>query len=323
MIMKITREEFRRYTNGQSSAAEKAKIERWLHEQEGELEEAPGENYQLRSAWDKLSTNIEDKVKVIDVAVQGKPAIQRLSFIIGLAASLILVLGLGWYIYQQDRSALPIEKQASLKTVRTEAGQRLTLTLSDGSHIVLNGKSELEYPLQFEGAQRLVKLRGEALFDIAHDPNKPFIIHTDSTFTQVLGTRFNLKAYAEDRQVLLTVERGKVRFGRYAQSDQVLLTAGMQGVMNFHEPVLSRNVETTDAVAWTEDAFVIKNEPLEAVAKRLERRYGVKIIIESKALKTLTVTGTFKKTSLDNMMSSLAFSTGIKYTIDNKTITIR
>ncbi|ULT23762.1 FecR family protein [Sphingobacterium sp. E70] len=149
--MKITREEFRRYTNGQSSATEKAKIERWLHEQEGELEEAPGENHQLRSAWDKLSTNIEDKVKVIDVAVQGKPAIQRLSFIIGLAASLILVLGLGWYIYQQDRSALPIEKQASLKTVRTEAGQRLTLTLSDGSHIVLNGKSELEYPLQFEG----------------------------------------------------------------------------------------------------------------------------------------------------------------------------
>ncbi|ULT23763.1 DUF4974 domain-containing protein [Sphingobacterium sp. E70] len=93
--------------------------------------------------------------------------------------------------------------------------------------------------------------------------------------------------------------------------------------MNFHEPVLSRNVETADAVAWTEDTFVIKNEPLEAVAKRLERRYGVKIIIESKALKMLTVTGTFKKISLADMMSSLAFSTGIKYTIDNKTITIR
>lgn len=319
--MKITEEEIKRYASGHSSLEERRRVDTWLKENDQMAEPAPGEAEQLQSAWNRLSINIIQEVKLVDTPIRRVNS-KLLSSIGAIAASLVMLIGLGWLAYQYV-TPVPTLKNAVLKKVHTEAGQRLTVTLSDGSIIVLNGMSELEYPEKFDGRQRLVKLRGEGFFNIAHDESKPFIVNTDSSFTQVLGTRFNLKAYADDEQVVMTVERGKVRFGRYDQRDQVVLTKGMQGIMDFHKAVRSTQVLPEDAIDWTEDSFVIKNEPLANVAKRLERRYAVKVNIESQSLRSLTVTGTFKNAELEEILHSLAFSTGINYTMKNKTITIR
>lgn len=316
--MNITEEEIKRYASGQSSLEEKKRIETWLKENDPIVEPAPGEREQLQSAWNKLSINMKQHAELVDTPVKRV----NYRFLSSIAASLVILIGVGWFTYRYVTS-VPAPKNAVLKKVRTEAGQRLTITLSDGSSIILNGKSELEYPEKFDGQQRLVKLRGEGFFDIAHDEHKPFIVNTDSSVTQVLGTRFNLKAYADDEQIVMTVERGKVRFGRYDQKDQVVLTKGMQGIMDFHKVVRRNQVLPEDAMDWTEDSFVIKNEPLANVAKRLERRYAVQVNIESQPLRSLTVTGTFKNAGLEDIMNSLAFSTGINYTIKNKIITIR
>ncbi|WP_343554936.1 FecR domain-containing protein [Sphingobacterium sp.] len=319
--MKITEQEIKRYASGHSSSEEKKRVETWLKDQDQIFGPAPGEAEQLRSAWNKLSANMSQ-----DGQLTGTPNkrvnYKFLSAIGTIAASLVMLIGLGWLAYQFVTS-VPAKKHALLKKVHTEAGQRLTVTLSDGSQIVLNGKSELEYPEKFDGQQRLVKLKGEGFFDIAHDESKPFIVNTDSSFTQVLGTRFNLKAYTDDEQVVLTVERGKVRFGRYDQRDQVVLTKGMQGIMEFHKAVRSSEVLPEEATDWKKDTFVIKNESLASVAKRLERRYAVQVNIESQSLRLLTVTGTFTNTNLEDILSSLAFSTGIDYTIKDKIVTIR
>ncbi len=319
--MKITEEEIKRYASGHSSSEEKQRVQTWLKENDQMLECAPGEEEQLKSVWNRLSADMRQDVKLTDIPNK-KVSYKLLSAIGTIAASLIMLIGLGWLGYQFVTS-VPANKNAVVKRVHTEAGQRLTVTLSDGSQIVLNGKSELEYPEKFDGQQRLVKLKGEGFFDIAHDESKPFIVHTDSSFTQVLGTRFNLKAYADDEQVVLTVERGKVRFGRYDQRDQVVLTKGMQGIMEFHKAVRSGQVLPEEATDWTKDSFVIKNESLASVAKRLERRYAVQVHIESQSLRLLTVTGTYTDTNLEDILSSLAFSTGIDYTIKGKIVTIR
>ncbi len=319
--MNITEEEIKRYASGQSSLDEKKRIETWLKENDPIVGPAPGEGEQLQSVWNKLSINMKQHAELVDTPVK-RANYRFLSSIAAIAASLVILIGVGWFTHRYITS-VPAPKNAVLKKVHTEAGQRLTVTLSDGSSIILNGKSELEYPEKFDGQQRLVKLRGEGFFDIAHDERRPFIVNTDSSFTQVLGTRFNLKAYADDEQIVMTVERGKVRFGRYDKKDQVVLTKGMQGIMDFHKAVRRNRVLPEDAMDWTEDSFVIKNEPLANVAKRLERRYAVQVNIDSQPLRSLTVTGTFRNVSLEDFMNSLAFSTGINYTIKNKTITIR
>jgi ferric-dicitrate binding protein FerR (iron transport regulator) len=318
--MKITEEEIKKYASGHSTLEEKERIEAWLKQNDPIVEPAPGEQEQLQSVWNRLSMSMEQPGQLVDTPIK-RINYKFLSSIAAIAASVVMIFGLGWFTYQ-CLMPVPVSKNLVLKKVRTEAGQRLTVTLSDGSIIVLNGKSELEYPEKFDGQQRLVKLRGEGFFDIAHDERKPFIVNTDSSFTQVLGTRFNLKAYADDQQVVMTVERGKVRFGRYDQKDQVVLTKGMQGIMDIHKAVRSNQALPADAMDWTEDSFVIKNEPMSNVAKRLERRYAVQVNIESQSLRSLTVTGTFKNTNLEEILSGLAFSTGINYTIKNKTITI-
>lgn len=316
--MNITEEEIKRYASGHSSLEEKKRIETWLKENDQIVEPAPGEGEQLQSTWNKLSINMKQHAQFVDTPIKRV----NYRFLFSIAASMVILIGVGCLTYRYVTS-VPVQNNAVLKKVHTEAGQRLTVTLSDGSSIILNGKSELEYPEKFDGQQRLVKLRGEGFFDIAHDERRPFIVNTDSSFTQVLGTRFNLKAYADDAQIVMTVERGKVRFGRYDQKDQVVLTKGMQGIMDFHKAVRSNQVLPEDAMDWTEDSFVIKNESLANVAKRLERRYAVQVNIDSQQLRSLTVTGTFKNANLEDIMNSLAFSTGINYTIKNKTITIR
>lgn len=318
----MTTEELKRYANGQSSFEERQRIDRWLLEQEKDLPEVPGEREQLHMVWERLSNDTGVDVESSPVVLSNTSKIKPLQYLMKVAASVLFIVGFSWCVYHFYGEASSGQSQI-MRTVHTEAGQKLKIRLPDGSKIVLNSESELCYPEKFAKDQRLVTLRGEAFFDIAHDSDRPFIVHTDSTFTEVLGTQFDLKAYSEDKQVLLTVTRGKVRFGRYHQSDQVLLTAGMQGVMNFQQPVKSHMVDVADKIDWTENSLVIKDEKLADVAKRIERMYGVEIIITSKEISALTVTGTFKGARVDHILNSLSFSTGVKYTIKDKIITIR
>jgi ferric-dicitrate binding protein FerR (iron transport regulator) len=86
---------------------------------------------------------------------------------------------------------------------------RQLINLPDGSKVVLNANSKLEYPPGFSNNTREVYLDGEAYFDIAHDPGKPFIVHTGSISTRVLGTAFNINAYRSQQFVEVTVTRVK------------------------------------------------------------------------------------------------------------------
>src|SRR5690606_37889089 len=86
------------------------------------------------------------------------------------------------------------------------------LFLADGTKVWLNAASRISYGKNFgNGALRDVYLDGEAFFDVAHDPDKPFIVHTSSIQIKVLGTSFNVRSYAEDNTIETTLVQGKVR----------------------------------------------------------------------------------------------------------------
>ncbi|SMG05844.1 FecR family protein [Sphingobacterium psychroaquaticum] len=319
--MNISPEEFKRYAKGEASPLEKGKIESWLNQQEDGGTEATGEDEQLAAVWRKLSATagIEDEI----TNIRGGRSLRkgRLIMLSKIAACFVFAMGIGWLV--KDYFIKPtVLEAAPMKTVRTEAGQRMNITLPDGSKVLLNAESELEFPEAFTADNRLVTLNGEAFFDVAHDKSKPFIVHTDSSYTKVLGTQFNLSAYGSDAKAVLTVERGKVMFGRHDSKEQVVLTVGMQGTLAYNKGVTSQTVQPEQESAWKERVLQLSNEPLSEVAKKIERWYGVSIKIKSENLKSLTVTGSYREKSLEQVLSSLEFTTGLKYEIKDKVVTI-
>jgi transmembrane sensor len=128
-----------------------------------------------------------------------------------VAASLIAGLSISvtaaWYYRYMllDRVSPIMTKQLVAAN-----GQMVNITLADGTKVWLNGGSKLTYPESFRGKKREVMLVGEAFMDVAHDPEKAFIVHTGNVHTQVLGTSFNVKAYPEDSFIKVDVKSGKV-----------------------------------------------------------------------------------------------------------------
>lgn len=317
--MKIDPEEFKRYSNDESSDTEKAKIDKWLNQQEEDLPEAVGEQHQLSSVWDKLSevTSYSEPTGVEPIS-RGRHSLILFSKV---AACAVLFLGLTWLLAGR---LFPVDEESpiQMRIVETEPGQQMNVNLSDGTKIILNAGSRLEFPESFADSTRLVHLTGEAFFDVAHDAKKPFIIHTDSSYTRVLGTSFNLSAYRDDAYAVLTVKRGKVMFGRIDQREQHILTVGMQGMLTYNKGITEAYSRLGQEDAWTDNTLAFSNEPLSDVAKKIARWYGVSVDIQSQSLTSLTVTGSYKGMSLEKVLNSLAFSTGLTYKVNNKVVTI-
>ena len=315
--MKISPEEFYRYNQGLSSNEERRKIETWLEQEENEdLPAVAGEEKRLELVWENLRAHTEN----------GEPVgrwRQNLGLFTKIAAMLFLVAGFGWYFFKTNYSVNRASFSARMKTVVTGKSQRLTVTLPDGSVIQMNTSSELSYPEKFTGKLRSVKFKGEALFSIARNEAMPFVIQTDSVSTKVLGTKFNLRSYTNEKMVALTVLHGKVQFGRIGVADdQLILTKGMQGMVIKGKKAYMHMIDAEKATAWQSNTFYMDDERLDAVAERLANWYGIEVLIKSEKLKSVTVTGTYKQASLIKIMEGLSYSTGLKYTFKNQVLTI-
>jgi ferric-dicitrate binding protein FerR (iron transport regulator) len=168
------------------------------------------------------------------------------------------------------------------------------IKLPDGSVVLLNAGSYLDYPTSFENyPTREVTLLGEAYFDIKHDPTKEFIVYTGKLKTTVLGTAFNIKAYAGDSSITVTVTRGKVKvsddkqvFGIITPDQELTFDKG-------HDRVKQRTVESKESIAWTERDIFFDDTTLGEAMDRLESKFDVDIDFEDTYSKNCRFTATF------------------------------
>lgn len=204
-----------------------------------------------------------------------------------VAAVLVLPL-IGVSLYQASRYL------SDTDTVWVEEciapGQKGQITLSDGTEVWLNSGSRLIYPSDFSGRSRKVFFTGEGLFDVAYDSRRPFEISSGETLTKVLGTRFNLKSYSEDRNVELSLLEGSVSFV-YRNSDgedaECLLSPGeMLDYDKDTESVRKMSFSVADYSSWKDNRLYFRNMTLEEIARELERTFGVDIVIMNEALKS-------------------------------------
>jgi len=183
----------------------------------------------------------------------------------------------------------------NMREVRTEPGQKARLELSDGSSVILNASSVLRFPEQFQSDERDVELQGEAFFDVAEQHGSRFVIRAGDAVIQVVGTRFDVKAWPDDESIDVAVERGKVLVRSTATARQgVILTEGqMTSVPHGSDPSQPQNALLPLSTAWLHGQLLFDHTPLRDALKQIERKYGLRFSPVDSVLATRHLSATF------------------------------
>jgi ferric-dicitrate binding protein FerR (iron transport regulator) len=210
------------------------------------------------------------------------------------------------------------ENQIITKTTGSKGKQRYRLP--DGSIVWLNENSTVSYPEKFNAHKREIHLTGEAFFEVAENPLKPFIIHGGHTVTQVLGTSFNLKTKPDEDIVEVTVVSGKVSFFKEdAPGQKVILTAGLKGLYQKSLDSVYRSVNTDfNFRAWQDNRLIFENLLLQEVINILEKQYKIVIKPANPAILNCRFTSTFEQARLEEILQAITLSLDLHYHYDGK-----
>ncbi|MBO9618819.1 MAG: FecR family protein [Niabella sp.] len=226
-----------------------------------------------------------------------KKTFRNLYINLSVAASLILLIFMGWrFLY--SRSVRPDKE---LNTVSTVNGTKSSITLPDGTVVRINKNTKLTYPKTYGTDLREVSLDGEAFFDVKRDEEHPFVVHTNNFDVRVLGTAFNVRAYAKDARTETTLIRGAVQVLLKGRNNKIInLRPNEKLVLNNEsntvqgnkaigkeEPFISvvktpfiMKDSTTMETLWANNEIVFNQETFAEIIPKLERWYGVHFEVE-------------------------------------------
>lgn len=168
----------------------------------------------------------------------------------------------------------------AFNTIETPRGSQYKVILPDGSNVWLNASSSLKYPVIFNGNKRNVELAGEAYFEVAKSKEMPFVVHTQTQDVQVLGTHFNINAYADETATKTTLLEGKVLVSKGAESK--MMKPGEQ-VINANQSrvlELSTMTDATESIAWKNGLFLFNHNDLHTIMHQISRWYDVEVDFE-------------------------------------------
>lgn len=215
-----------------------------------------------------------------------------------------------------------LDQKEAFNTIALPRGSRpLQLVLSDGTVTWLNAASTITYPTTFTGQERQVKIEGEVYFEVAHNKNKPFIVQTSISRVQVLGTHFNIKAYADEPSTDVTLIEGSVRVEKIGQENAaVLLQPGQQAVVAESIQLL-KEADLEAAVAWKNGYFSLKGADLYSIMRQVARWYDVEVLYEGKFSDQKFVGVLSRDISLNDLLKSLE-EYDIEGQLENRKLTL-
>ena len=256
------------------------------------------------------------------------------SWHVAASVSLLLLCSVALWWWQSDTlptdssqvSSRFINNKELLEEVnRTE--NTIRIHLQDGTVVSLAKDSRLTYPRKFDGQQRVVYLSGEAFFDVAKNPDRPFLVYANETVTKVVGTSFRIKAYATAPNVIVAVRTGRVSV--FAQKDfdlnpvtpqtkGVVLTPNQQAIFSRQEAQLQKTlVEQPVLLAppAEQPSFDFDNTPIHTVFALLEKAYGVDIVYDDALFTNRTLTVSLEDESLYEKLDVICKTVGVSYQI--------
>jgi len=204
-------------------------------------------------------------------------------------------------------------------------GGQFFIKLSDGTQVWLNSESQLKYPVAFrQGETRKVELvYGEAYFEVSpsseHEGAK-FKVLNQSQEIEVLGTKFNLKAYNDESHIYTTLVEGKVSIN--SETTNKMLSPSEQAILSLDDNIMKiAVVDTYHEIAWKDGIFSFRGKKLKDIMRVLSRWYNVKIIFENKKLESVKFKGTLsKEQSIEEILSIMKSNTINNYNINSKSI---
>lgn len=252
-----------------------------------------------------------------------------------IAASVIILLGIGWLLNRKNIDQKPVgvyqeilsQIKEPLVVQENNTDKPRLISLHDGSTILLQPKSRITFATSFKGNKREVFLSGEAFFEVAKDPHKPFYVYAKTLATKVLGTSFKVSAFENDTEVKVVVKTGKVSvfpMTKQAVASQqaddklggMVLTPNQQIVFTPKELRLTRSLIANPNVLELQiqsQSFVFKGTPIKEVFEILEKSYGVKIIFDAELMKNCYLTASLSDEPLFEKINLICKTIGAEY----------
>jgi len=273
---------------------------------------------QVDASWNEVRTSIYDGY-LSTFFGNGFRVAATLAF---LVASLMVFQHLS-----SEEDLFSLQEESSRYIVKyAEKGTKLTVQLSDGSKIKLNGGSKLVYPEVFCRNSREVELTGEGYFIVAHDKDRPFIVKTGGINTTVLGTKFAVNARNLNKvQVALVSGKVKVENTETDKNDSkctsLFLEPGMKAVYS-ENCLYKTKIDKLMDLGWKDGIIAFDNSNMDEVVNRLEQWYGVRFEMSDTLKISNSFNGMYKNETLPNVLNSIAHSLNFTYEIKRNTVYI-
>ncbi|MDN5212730.1 FecR domain-containing protein [Fulvivirgaceae bacterium BMA12] len=283
-------------------------------------------------ASDKVLDNIlkENKSKSLLGYSEKRPSSVRLN-VFKFAASAVLAMVMVYLLLQKKEPA-EVPQVVEVKPIIKEnpKGRKSTIVLPDNSVVWLNADSKIEIPRKFSDTVRIVKLSGEAFFEVEKDPGRPFIVMTHDVEVTALGTAFNVKAFEEDKhvEVALTEGRVKVEHTKGIATEEAEAEFFLDPLQSIRFSKIDNSIDRgffdlREVTGWKEGFIFFKDASFEEVIHKLERWYNVEFIVVNRhKIDEWKYSSQFHNENLENVLKSISFVKEFKFKIEDNTVTI-
>ena len=316
-----------RHFSGEATLKEKTKIEEWLKQSADNKKlytdlqeiwlstgvESNADHYHLEEAIRKFKAQIHQGEQI-------KMKRFSITLVLKYAAVGILILSLPFSYYFGTQA---LTTKSSMTTISCAFSDRTTIVLPDSSTVWLNSGSKLSYNPDFNRNTRNVILEGEAFFSVSTDKAHPFHVKTSGIDIEVLGTKFNVKAYAEEKTVSTTLVEGSLHVS--SQFQNIMIEPSEKIVFDKASQKMEKQKlsDTSPDTEWKEGRLIFRNESLAELKPMLERWFDVDIEFADEQVKQRRFTGILERESILEAVSYFDLSNLVKCRIQGNKIIIK
>ena len=229
--------------------------------------------------------------------------------------------GLVTYLATGEKEALQDQLPVVFNTISTPRGGKYKVILPDQTEVWLNAMSSIRFPTRFTGETREVEVTGEVYFDVTRDLDQPFWVRTENQTIKVLGTQFNVKAYADEESIRTTLVEGSV----VVEMEAAILTIqpGQQVINHRLSEAVVKEADTEQVTAWKEGLFQFWNTDLEEIMRQLSRWYDVEVTYLN-AKKNVSFTGFISRdVTIANVLHMLEETGNIKFGLEGRQVVVK
>jgi len=314
------------------SDEEKIELQEWLDQQNSN----PQLLHDLEKVWIEKSVepefiNTDSMVdKIWQEGLNSKNADFKYfdwNYFLKIAATVVIFIGLPVLLALRLQEDQPVaEVKPEIITKVNPAGQKSKIYLPDGSIVWLNGASRIQYASFFDESYRNVVLEGEAFFEVAEDPDKPFSVTCGIIKTTALGTLFNVEAYSSQDLVKISLVTGKVKIEKSSSLDgkTVMLNPGYQVIyQKDNQEMIKKVFDEDEVIGWKDGKLIFRSASYPEVIEKLERWYGISILTEGSPPKGWRLSTEYKDETLLNILKNLRFGKEFNYELKKDLLKIK